>query len=282
MPTESGSTSSSTNKPAAVNGLEEFERFRNALRETHEQIPNLLKRELDLARELGQSEARGGNSTALLKKIEETRVMRECALLRRKAAASAICGYDGQLRAERVLIERMRRDRVSIVVEDFRRRYNAAVEALQALWCEGDKLREMLQADIPMPIPARVQSNFNGGSTVVAVRGMAKASMDVETMRLTDLLTRIDADLTLISGIRQARDVDARYYQLAVRRREPTEPHGMFRVLERCFCSLDGQWFERDTVIDASLVGGGNLMRLIQSVRLVRPVEFEVPSSTAA
>jgi hypothetical protein len=277
-----GSTSSSGNKPAAANaGAAEFKRLRECLTATHTEVPELLARELDLARQLGMTEVKGGDTTVLQKQLDETRMAYESAMRRRTAAAVAACGFESQLRAERTRVEQQRRDRVAAVAGDFNQRYSAAFVALQALWAEGEKLRQM-GGNISMPIPAHVKFSYDGSTHLEPIRGNVEPAMDVETARLSKQLEQIDADLSLIGGIRQAKDVDTKFYALAVRRKEPTEPRGVFRVLARSYCLLDALWFEPGQLIDAGLVGGGNLMRLIQSVRHVTPVELESHTGTAA
>jgi hypothetical protein len=265
----------------ASGGQQEFKRLRECLTATHTEVPQLLQQELDLTRQLGITEVKGGDTTGLQKQLDETRMAYESALRRRHAAADAAIGFESQLRAERARIEKQRRDRVAAVAEDFNQRYSAAFVALQALWSEGEKLRQM-GAVVSMPIPAHVKYSYDGSTHLEPIRSNVEPALDAETTRLSKQLDQLDADLSLIGGIRQARDVDTRFYALAVRRKEPTQPRGVFRVLQRSYCLLDGLWFEVGALIDAGLVGGGNLMRLIQSVRHVTPVELESHTGAAA
>jgi hypothetical protein len=269
-----------TTKPATANeGPQGFDKCREALAETHVEIPKLLETELHLSRQLGRAQVHGGDTRGLQEQIQEARLAYEVACLRRRAAADAVSGYEGQLRAERIFVERTRQERAAIVVEDFKRRYIAAVEVLQRLWAEGDKLHEVLGADVPMAIPARVRYTHDGLSQLLPVKGNVEAVMDAEITRLSEMLSKIDRDLAVSAGVKSARAIDERSYCLDRIRREPSRRYEVYRVVKRVFCQLDSLWFEAGTLIDVPLVGAGNLKRVESSLR---PVELESGAVTAA
>jgi hypothetical protein len=278
---EGGSTISRTSKetPATANeGLQGFDTCRAALAETHVEIPRLLEAELELSRQLGRAQVRGGDTRGLQEQIQQARLAYEVACLRRRAAADAVSGFETQLRAERIFVERTRQERAAIVVEDFKRRYIAAVEVLQRLWAEGDELHQALNADVPMAIPARVRYTHDGLSQLLPVKGNVEAVMDAELTRLSEMLAKIDRDLTVSAGVKSARAIDERSYCLDRVRGEPTRRYDVYRVVKRVFCQLDSMWFESGQLIDVPLVGAGNLKRMESSLR---PIDFETAGSAS-
>jgi hypothetical protein len=258
--------------------LKEFAKLRGILQESHVRIPELLQTELDLGRALGKAEVEGTDSTALRKQLDETRSARDLAQTRRRAACDALVEFEQPLRSERTRIERLRSERVQAVTKDFEARFRTAYEQFQLLWSEGEALKAMGASPF-MPFPGHVKFSYDGSSHVEVVKGDVKPSLDPEIERLTQQIERIDANLTVVGGVQQARAIDERSYYIDRQRRAPAPQYDLFRVTRRLHCLIDNSWFEVGTLVNAALLGSGNLKRMES---YLRPAELESHAGVAA
>jgi hypothetical protein len=252
--------------------LMQFEKLREVLTWSHNQIPALLQRRRELESELGMRE-----SAELRKQFADVESERQSAVRRRAAAIDGIVQLEEPLRAERALIEADREARAAEAVEKFMERFNDGVAALQRLWQEGEALGRILRVTIPMALPAKVVvSPVDAVARIEVVRSTdaLPTAVDAQAAKLGARLDELDAGLARIAAVKQSRETDARHFQLSRLRRTQGEFHETFVVVrEGVMCLADGLAFPVGSLLDHTLVGHGGLGRLLQSGhRLLQPV----------
>jgi hypothetical protein len=262
--------------------MQEFARVQSVLRATHAEIPLALQAERDLGQQLGASEARGTDTTALRQQLTEAKGSRERALLKRAAAMDEAVNLEVQIRSERMRLERSRPEKIKAWAEAANGRYAAAYREFQRAWAECE-LVKTLGGQVYTPVPFHERFDFNGVPRMEHVPDAAvKAEMDPEFRRFDESLKRLDEALVTIAAIKRSREADSRYFALAIQRRQPIRVPGVYRLLEKYFCPIAAMDLPAGALVDAELLGHDVLDRLIRSVRKVQPVEMESPASTAA
>jgi hypothetical protein len=273
-------TSTKTNDE---NVMARFGKLRDVLTETHSRIPSLLQSELDLALALGKAEAYGHSGDGLRAQLKQSGDSRQTAVRRRRAAAAAILELEAELEAGREKVQQELAARAAVAIGEFGQRYRAAVSALESLWQEGAQLAAVLRLSGPihMPVPARPVISWDGSlkMTPVLSGDASPSSIDAEAARIGAQLDLYDESLQLVSGIKRSREIDSKHFALSARRGTPAECPGLFRCLQPVTCLLDGLDFAPSTLIDAALVGHGNLARLVSSIRFVRRLEEGTPAA---
>jgi hypothetical protein len=255
--------------------LQQFDRLRAALAQTHSEIPGLLAAEGTIGHELGLAEARGDSSDGLKAQLDETVRQRQAAIRRRSACADGILAMEPALQAERAAAEARRQEHATQVASEFRARYDSAIATLQRLWAEADLLSRTLRTQISTPLPVKVCTSIvTGIASAEPIRGDAVAELDATTERLGKHLDALDSALARVGAIRQSKQLDQYHYDLSQVRGTPAEFPGTYRVTAAFDCLVDGLKFEVGTLIDSSLVGPGSLQRLVATRRFIHPAEF--------
>jgi hypothetical protein len=255
--------------------IEEFDRLRSALTQTHQEIPALLAAERDIAGRLGLVEARGDGGEGLKSQLDETVRQRQAAIRKRSACVDAIVAMEQQLQVERAAVEAERREHAVEAVAQFQARYNAAVANLQALWEEGRLLGETLRTTVPMPLPVRLVTHPVDGSTrAQPIRADIAVTVDAGTAKLGERANALDGALAMIGAIKQSKEIDARHFRLSQERSTAGELSGVFKVMLPFRCLVDGCDFAVGDLVDHTLIGHGNLQRLTVGRRFVQPVEL--------
>jgi hypothetical protein len=276
--------SKTSNKPAVVTGvMAEFDRLQLVLTQTHDHIPSLIQSELDLNQQLGLAEVRGEDGADLVSQLQQTKLGKESAVRRRAAAAEGILELEGRLHTEKKRLEGERQQIAAKVIEEFQARYQRKVEELQMLWSEGEALERALVCKIQTPVPARLTPAPGGGlPTLERIRGNATAAIDSQVAELAGRIDLVDRALARVLGIKQHKDIEQRHFRLATERRQPAQMLGTYRVMSPITSGIDGMEFRLGTLVDEHLLGPGNLTRLVQCVRYLRPVGVETKSPAAA
>ena len=258
-------------EPAAETSvMEPFDRLREVLTGTHAEIPSLLAHERRIAHELGL-----GESEELHQQLDDVVQQRQAAVRRRSSAVDGIMTLEPALQAERAAVEAQRREYAVQAVEQFQRRYEAAVAQLQGLWEEGRILGEALKVQVPMPMPTTVSvSVVDGIPRVAPITTNIQVVVDAEAVKLGGMIDQLDMALSLIGAIKQTGELEARHHRLSMSRGTANEHSGVFKVLMPFQCQTDGCEFQPGDLIDSTLIGGGMMHRLMTGRRFIQPVEL--------
>jgi hypothetical protein len=146
------------------------------------------------------------------------------------------------------------------------------------LHAEAAALTAALRSPVSCPPPYVAETNLVNGRSAVRFSlplDPQPVTLPPALSQLAGALDRLDTALSMIGGIKQSRQLDERSFQLCLKRGLPTSTPGLFRVVQRFSCLIDNLSFEPGVVIDASLVGNGNLQRLLTSGRHLRPTTLE-------
>ena len=268
---------------AAGDVLAQFTVLRDALALTHTEIPKLLARERDLNHELGLSEATGDSNVAELRaQLDDVVRQRAAAVRRRAASVQGVLDLEPLLQTDRAAAEAERQRIAGGIIAEFSGRWRQACDALSALRSEAEALARALRVTIATPPPYEAFQHAVDGS--LRVRLLTGSEVPVvlppHLVKIVERLDGLDAALTRCAAIQQAKQLDERHYQLALRRGQPTEFHDTYKCTGAFDCLTDGLPFEVGSLVDASLLGGGQLGRLLTAQRYLRPANLS--SATAA
>jgi hypothetical protein len=266
-----------TPAPAAGDVLVEFNRLKSALAQTHTEIPNLLAAERSIGHELGLAEARGDAADALREQLDETVRQRQAAVRRRNASIAALVEMEAALLRDRAAAEGERERIAAEVAREFGERWREACDRLAALRAEAQVLGSALRTTIATPAPyiafvnpIREEPELRPVAGSEPVTTALPAHLSILVARLDAL----DAALSRITAIKQARQLDQYHYDLSRVRGVAAEFPGTYRVTAAFDCLIDGLKFEAGTLIDSSLLGPGSLQRLVATRRFIHPAEF--------
>jgi hypothetical protein len=274
-----------TNKPveaapaADADVLREFDRLYVVLSETHGTIPTLLARERDLNRVLGLSEARGNSDAdGLRQQLDDTVRERQAAIRRRVASVDALLEMEPALRSDRGIVETERRQVAAEVAQDFGKRWQQACDALAVLRAEAGVLSAALRTTIACPAPyipfvhaIREQPELR---PVAGPEQPPTAALPAHLSILVRRLDALDSAMARVSAIQQSKQLDSRHYDLSKIRGTPAEFPGVFLVTGEFDSLVDGMKFAPGTLVDATLIGPGQLARLTVARRYLRPADL--------
>jgi hypothetical protein len=271
-----------TTNPETPDVLERFDPLDRALRESHDSIPFALMTERVLAAQIGTAEIAGKDANGLRAKLADVAVRREADARKRGAAADAILGLEGELRAAREDLDRRRQGMAAEITREFLARHDTALHALQVLQAEGTALAHILGIPVPMQIPAKITTGWHDGVTRMepAPPPGATVTLPPDLRALLEECAKVDGAISRCAGIRAGKETDQRFFRIAQGRGQGTEFRGVYRVAREFSCHLDGMPFPVGVLVDASLIGIGMLARLNTS-RSIRPVEVGAAEAAA-
>jgi hypothetical protein len=261
--------------------LREYATLRDALAQTHVEIPKLLARERDLNHELGLSEARGdAGADDLRRQLVDIVHQRQAAVRRRAASIQGVLDLEASLQADRAAAEAERQRIAGGIIAEFSGRWKQACDALSTLRSEAEALARALRVSIATPAPYVPYTHIDGSLRVRLLTGSeVPVSLPANLSRIVERLDGLDAALVRVTSIQQSKQLDERHYQIALRRNQPTEFHDTYLVTAAFDCLSDGLPFQTGDLVDGSLLGGGQLGRLLTAQRYLRPANL---AATAA
>jgi hypothetical protein len=269
---------------APADALNEFGKLRETLTLSHVEIPKLLAAERSLVYELGLAEARGDSNVAQLRsQVEETLRSRHAAVRRRTSALTALLELEPALQHDRAAVEAERLRIAGGIAAEFAARWQAACDRLAGLRLEAASLSAALRITVETRPP--YQAFIHPIRETAELRPLAASGPPPEAVlpaNLTALIARLDGldgALGRIQAVRQSKQLDARHYDLSRVRGQPSEFPGTFEVTGEFDSLVDGMKFAVGTLVDASLLGPGQLSRLTASRRYLRPADL---AATAA
>jgi hypothetical protein len=276
---DNGPSAALTSSGEASDALTQFNVLRDALTQTHAEIPTLLAGERDLVHQLGLAEAnRDSNVADLRGQLERVLQEHQAAVRRRAASVEAILQMESALQTERGIAEAERQRIAAGIVLEFNQRWSAACNALSTLRAEAEALGSALCTTIATPAP--FTTFLHPVTGVPALRPVATsepAPVPVLPANLSALVRRLDAldaGLTRCASIRQGKQLDQRFYDLSRVRGQPAEFGGVYLCMAPFDSLTDGLPFQPGMLIDASLVGPGSMHRLTLGRRYIRPVDL--------
>jgi hypothetical protein len=255
------------NKPQVV---VEFDKVREILAATHVEAPRLLARQWELAHQFT-----GDDVDA---QLEACRKQYQAVIRRRDAADVEALSYEARLQAER----QQAQQEVDDYADQAKRESDADCDAAANEWLLRVEKRRLKAEALgkhwdPPPPPVRLlpTAQFADDTPrIEPIRVAVQPEIDAETRRLTTRLGEIDAALSLIRSIHDGKEEDDRQRRLAMLRNTPLEQPGVFRVVKPGVrCLRDGLDFEVGALIDANIMGHGNLQRLTAGMRFVVPAD---------
>jgi hypothetical protein len=264
--------------PASDDVLAQFGTLRETLSATHAEIPSLLSRERTITHDLGLAEARGDSAVDELRaQLDGVVHERQASVRRRSASVQGLLELEPLLRADRAAAETERQKLAAEVTHEFGQRWQQACNALAILRSEAAVLSAALRTTIACPAPYVPSVHVvTGGLTVNPVAGPEPPPVALPG-HLSTLVTRLDAldhGLARVSAIRQSKQFDLRHYDLSKIRGAPAEFSGVFLVTGEFDSLVDGMKFAPGTLIDATLIGPGQLARLTVARRYLRPADL--------
>jgi hypothetical protein len=243
----------------AANGvLQEFDTQHKILVQSHDEVPRLLAR----------------LRTAEDDEAEEIAKQKAAAVRRRTAAIEKIVTLGGELEAERARAVQALNEYADRAIQEWRGRLGAAAREWLARVEEGRLLGEALGRQVPCPLPIDVVERWDGAHVARPQQAEGAVGIDPEIAKRRDRLKEIDVRLALVRGIRQSHEFDQKQYALALERGQPTQAPGLFRVQHPFTCMTDNLEFSVGELIDNTLVGDGQLQRLLVGKRYILPAGF--------
>lgn len=248
--------------PAEADALQQFAQLTEALAQTHARIPELLQAGRDISHELALAEVRGSDTAALRQQLAATEAERESAARRRAACINALLNLEPELRGMRLEAEAAQERAAGEIAREFGERWREACDRLNALRAEAAVLSRWLRSEIRTPMPDSKPAMPEPATAVPA-----------HVVKVGETLDALDAALTRIGGVKQAKRFDADHYELSRLRGTPAEFRGIYAVAKPFDCMEDGLPFAPGSLVDASLIGAGMFHRLTLT-RHVRPAEL--------
>lgn len=241
------------------------------LSKSHSEIPRLLDARLQLQGELGEVETRGEDSTSRRKRLSEIETALNTQRRMRSACIEQLVRQESDLDVSRARVESTRAGYGQQAIAELRRRYDAKVEGLQALWSEGDALAAALGVPVDLPLPVRVTGGPQPSMhpwpaeplpvKVERVLGdAALVTIDGNAARIGRVVDGLNKALAHCGGIRSTLLREGRLGTLTTGR--AFDPQGIFRVAKPFVNHLDSMQHQPGELVDSSLLGVVTLQRL--------------------
>ena len=258
---------------------------------SHDDIPRLLRDRESLQAEIARDEVVSGGAGQQLKaRMTECDSRLEEWRRKRRGAASVLlsddrCGQAALLRA-RDAVTAARTAYTQAIVAEHRRKYDQAVEALQALWAAGDQLAAALRTEVPLPLPARVSDHPVRSGQIERVPGPATvpAALPPGALRVRETLDRLDGALSVCGGIARVHELSGilgRRQSIGLSESVMADTGGVFLVVDNIRNGVDQMEHARGDLVDAELLGGAGAMQRAIAGRLVRRAQFDVVTTAA-
>ena len=248
---------------------------------SHTAIPELLRERQSLLAELSRAEVTDGDVGKLQARLGDIDLRLDESRRKRRGAVGVLLNDQkvgtAELLKAKDAIGEARREYASTTVAEFERLLEEENSRLQALWRYGESLGAALGVSIPMPIPARLATSAVRPAEIERVDGPeAAVSLPAPIERLREITARLDQALSLCQSITRSKGFDMRRDKLQSIGSASAMQNidGVFQVVahEGIVCGLDLLRFEHGKLIDADLIGGGPLQRLLVA-RAVRRVD---------
>ena len=251
------------------------------LQETHNSIPELLRRRLSLETELSRAEVTGSGTAEIQARVAEVEASLAQARRRRQGAASALVTGQASLLHARDAVAAARTDYTQAIVAEHRRKYDLVVAELQRVWAEGDQLAAALRTEVPMPLPALISTNPIHTGQLERVPGPATppATLPAGVERVAAVMARLDQALSVCTGVGRARELSgilAKRQSIGLSEAAMVSTGGIYSVVDTIRNGVDQMEHARGDLVDAELLGGAGAMQRAIVGRLVRRSQFDV------
>ena len=261
------------------------------LQETHNSIPDLLRRRMSLETDLSRAEVTGAGTAEIQARVAEVETSLAQARRRRQGASSTLlsddrCGQGSMLRAKET-VAAARTEYTQAIVAEHRRKYDLAVAELQRLWREGDELAAAMRTTIETPVPARVSVHPVHVGEVERVPGASTvpAALPPGVVRVREVLDRLDQAIAVCGGISRTHELSGilgKRQSIGLSESAMADTSGTYYVVDTIRNGVDQMEHVKGDLVDAELLGGAGAMQRAIVGRLVRRADsFAVVAGAA-